>query len=116
MAGAPGKIAGDPVGQVPMGKGQRMGSGMGMDWPLAPWSRVRRLWLLMGPGAWPGRRCAGTRRGTAASAWGMAPASFAPGSVLGLGLRLNGQYQLDRFHQRDSNKGIGPCLRPRPRQ
>ena len=43
VAGAPCKVAGDPVGQVPMGQRQGMGGGMGMDWPLAPWLRLRRL-------------------------------------------------------------------------
>ena len=43
MAGAPSEIAGDLVGQIPMGQGQGMGGGMGMDWPLAPWTPVRRL-------------------------------------------------------------------------
>ena len=46
----------------------------------------------------------------------MAPTPLAPGQVAGLDLRLKDQYQLDRFHQRDSNKGIGPCFRPKPRQ
>ena len=99
-----------------MGQGQGMGGGMGMDRPLAPWSRVGRLWLLMGPGAWPGWRCVGAPCGTAASDGGMAPAPLAPGPLTDLDLRLKGQYQLDRFHQRDSNSGIGPCFRPRPRQ
>ena len=46
----------------------------------------------------------------------MAPALLAYWPVAGLGFRLNGQCQLDRFHQRDSNNGIGPCFSPRPRQ
>ena len=48
MAGAPGEIASDLVGQVPMGQGQGMGGCVGMDWPLPPGSRVRRLWLRAG--------------------------------------------------------------------
>ena len=36
MAGAPGEVACDPVGQIPMGQGQGMGSGVWMDRPLAP--------------------------------------------------------------------------------
>jgi hypothetical protein len=46
----------------------------------------------------------------------MAVTPFAPGPVLGLGLGWHGYVQLDRFHQRDSNSGSGPCFRPKPRQ
>ena len=86
MAGAPGEVACDPVGQIPMGQGQGMGGGMWMDWPLAPGPWVRRLWLLIWPGAWPGRRCAGASSGTAAWGW----AFVTPRSVLELGFRWNG--------------------------
>ena len=86
MASAPGEVAGDPVSQVPMGQRQGMGSGMGMDWPLSPWLRLRRMWLLMGPWAWPGRRCATAPSGIAARGW----APVTPRPVLGLGLRWNG--------------------------
>jgi hypothetical protein len=92
VACASGEVAGDLVGKVPMGQRQRMGSGMGMDWPLAPGLRVGRLCLRLRlrTGTWPGWRCAGAPCGTAASAWGMALAPLAPGSMQGLGFRLNG--------------------------
>jgi len=46
----------------------------------------------------------------------MAPDPLTPGPMADLDLRMKGQYQLDRFHQRDSKSGIGPCFRPKPRQ